>query len=344
MIRHPLLIAVLVGDLLSLLLLLAAAKTAFKIAIEWAPHSAASRQIRLERAAETGALTARFALAAFFVASLVLVVAITNVLPAVIPGAMCGTGVLQATGGFGGPALFLRLIVFGIIYIWLSLEKLNILRPDRPLTQRNARVLLLLLPFHLLAVSTTMQAVFRIDTHQPVDCCAVVYDQFRNLAVAQQTAGIPNTLWLWIFWTLTILLVLSGLQAWRAEPSGRVKAAGWMALLALLWVPAAAVVLIKVFSAYYYQVLHHHCPWCLFLSDHKFVGIPLFFTLAVVVLEGPTSFITAKIAATYPQFVQTATRRSQIAGLRILLATIAFIGMVALPAIFWRLQFGVWIR
>jgi hypothetical protein len=80
------------------------------------------------------------------------------------------------------------------------------------------------------------------------------------------------------------------------------------------------------------------------LSDHKFVGIPLFFTLAVVVLEGPTSFITAKIAVTYPQFVQTATRRSQIAGLRILLATIAFIGMVALPAIFWRLQFGVWIR
>jgi hypothetical protein len=344
MIRHPLLIAVFMGDLISLLLLLSAAKTALKTVTEWAPQSAAGRQIQLERAVETGELTAKFALAAFFASTLVLLIGITNVLPAVIPGAMCGTGVLQATDGLGGPAVFFRLLVLGIIYIWLALEKLNNRRPDRPLTSSNARVLLLVLPFHLLAVSTTMQAFLRIDTHQPVDCCAVVYDQFPNLAIAQQTAGIPNTLWLLIFWTLTILVVISGWQAWRAEPAGRVKTSGWMALLAFLWVPSSAVVLIRVFAAYYYQVLHHHCPWCLFLPDHKFVGIPLFFSLAVVVLEGPAAFITAKIAVKYPQFVQAAARRSKIAGLRILLAAGAFIGMVSLPAIFWRLQFGVWIH
>ncbi|UCD77171.1 MAG: hypothetical protein JSW26_17305 [Desulfobacterales bacterium] len=344
MIWHPLLIAVLVGDLLSLLLLLAAAKTAFKITIQWAPQSATSQQIQLERAAETSVLTAKFALGIFFASTLVLIVGITNVLPALIPGAMCGTGVLQATDGLGGRALVFRLLLLGIIYIWLNIEKLNILQPHRPLTQRNARILLLVLPFHLLAASTTMQAVYRMDTHQPVDCCAVVYDQVRNLASAQQAAGIPDTLWLLIFWTLTIPLVFGGLRAWRAEPSAQVKATGWMALLALLWVPAAAVVLIRVFAAYYYQVLHHHCPWCLFLSDHKFVGIPLFFTLAVVVLEGPTSFLTAKIAATYPEFIQTANMRARIAGLRLLLAAIAFTGMVALPAVIWRLRYGVWLQ
>lgn len=344
MIRHPLLIAVFVGDLISLLLLLAAAKTALKTVAEWAPQSAGGRQIQLERAVETGELTAKFALAAFFASTLVLLVGITNVLPAVIPGAMCGTGVLQATDGLGGPALFFRLLVLGVIYIWLVLEKLNNRQPDRPLTTSNARVLLLMLPLHLLAVSTTMQAFMRIDTHQPVDCCAVVYDQFPNLAIAQQTAGIPNTLWLLIFWTLTILVMISGFQAWRAKPAGRLKTSGWTALLTLLWVPTAAVVLIKVFAAYYYQVLHHHCPWCLFLPDHKFVGIPLFFCLAVVFLEGPATFITAKIAAKYTQLDQTVAWRSKIAGLRILLAVGAFIGMVSLPAIFWRLQYGVWIR
>jgi hypothetical protein len=344
MIRHPLLIAVFVGDLFSLLFLLAAAKIALKTIIKWAPQSADSQQIKLERAAETGGLIAKFALASFFGSTLVLIVGITNVLPAVIPGAMCGTGVLQATHGLGGPALFYRLLVLGIIYIWLALEKLNNRRPDRPLTSSNARVLLLVLPFHLLAVSTTMQAFLGIDTHQPVDCCAVVYDQFPNLAIAQQTAGVPNTQWLLIFWTLTVLVGISGWQAWRAEPAGRVKTSGWMALLTLLWVPSAAIVLTRVFAAYYYQVLHHHCPWCLFLSDHKFVGIPLFFSLAVVVLEGPAAFVIAKIAVKYPQFVQAAARRSKIAGLRILLAAGAFIGMVSLPAIFWRLQFGVWIH
>ena len=344
MIRHPLLIAVFMGDLISLLLLLAAAKTAFRTVTEWVPQSAAGRQIQLERAVETGELTAKFALAAFFASTLVLLVGITNVLSAVIPGAMCGTGVLQATHGLGGPAVFFRLLVLGVIYIWLVLERLNNLQPDRPLTTGNARVLLLILPLHLLAVSTTMQAFMRIDMVQPVDCCAVVYDQFPNLAVAQQTAGIPNTLWLLIFWTLTSLVMISGFQSWRAKPADRAKTSGWTALLSLLWVPTAAVVLIKVFAAYYYQVLHHHCPWCLFLPDHKFVGIPLFFCLAVVVLEGPAAFITAKIADKYAQFDQTAAWRSKIAGLRILLAAGAFIGMVSLPAIFWRLQFGVWIH
>ena len=344
MIRHPMLLAVLTGDLISLLLLFAAAKTALKTIIEWAPQSAAGQQIQLERAVEAGGLSAKFVLAVFLTSTLGFIAAITNVLPAIIPGAMCGTGVLQATHGLGGPALVYRFLVLGIIYIWLILERLNDLRPDRPLTRGNARILLLAVPFHVLAVSTTLRAVLRIDTHQPVDCCAAVYDQFKNLAIAQQTAGIPNTLWLLIFWILTILMVFSGLRARRATPSGRIKISSWMALLALIWAPTATVVLVRVFAAYYYQVPHHHCPWCLFLFEHHFVGIPLFFSLAIVVLEGPAAFITAKIADQYPQFVQAAVRRCKIAGLRILLATGAFIGMVSLPALFWRLQYGVWLH
>jgi hypothetical protein len=344
MIWHPILIAVFVGDLISLLLLLAAAKTAFKTIIQWAPQSAGGSQIQLERAVESGELTAKFALAAFLASTLLLLAGITNVLPAVIPGAMCGTGVLQATHGLGGSALFCRFLTLGIVYLWLVLEKLNSLQPDRPLVVGSARVLLLAVPFHVLAVSTTLQAVWQMDAHQSVNCCAVVYDQFQSLAMARQTAGIPNSLWLSAFWMLSILMLLSGLCALRAGASGRVKISGWLALFALLWVPTAAVVLVKVFAAYYYQVLHHHCPWCLFLPDHKFVGIPLFFSLAVVVLEGPAAFITAKIAVQYPQFVHAAGRRSQVAGIRTLLAVGAFIGMVSLPALFWRLQYGVWMR
>jgi len=344
MIRHPLLIAVLIGDLLSLLLLLAAAKTALKAVAAWAPQSAAVEQIRLERAVEIGDLTAKFALAAFLASTLVLFVGITNVLPAIIPGAMCGTGVLQATRGLGGPALFLRVFTLGVVYIWLVFEKLNSSRPESPLTVGKARILLLAVPFHLLAVSTTLQAVLRMDVHQPVDCCAAVYDQFQNLTSAQQSAGVPNTWWLAIFWTLSLLMIFCGLRTWRAAAPDRVKISGAMALLVLLWTPTAAPVLIRVFAAYYYQVLHHHCPWCLFLSDHKFVGIPLFFCLAVVVLEGPAAFASAIIAAKYPQLVPAAARRSRIAALRILLAAGVFIAMVSLPAILWRLHYGVWIH
>ena len=104
MIWHPLLIAVVVGDLLGLLLWLVAAATAFRIVIKWVPQSAGREQIQLERRAETARLSAKFSLAVFFLSTVLLIIGLTNVLPEMVPGAMCGTGVLQATDGFGNRA------------------------------------------------------------------------------------------------------------------------------------------------------------------------------------------------------------------------------------------------
>ncbi|MDP4979186.1 MAG: hypothetical protein NWQ21_07005, partial [Desulfobacterales bacterium] len=169
MIWHPLLIAVVVGDLLSLLLWLGAARTAFQIVIKWVSQSAKREQIQLERRAETARLAAKFSLAIFILSTTLLIIGITNVLPAMVPGAMCGTGVLQATDGLLGRALMVRFLVFFIMTLWLTYEKLNLSRPDAPLTTYNSRVLLLALPFFLLAVITTYRGILRIDAHQPVD-------------------------------------------------------------------------------------------------------------------------------------------------------------------------------
>ena len=96
MIWHPLLIAVIVGDLLSLLLWLGAAGIAFQIVIKWVPQSAEREQIQLERRAETARLYGKFSFTVFFFSSTLLIIGISNVLPEIVPGAMCGTGVLQA--------------------------------------------------------------------------------------------------------------------------------------------------------------------------------------------------------------------------------------------------------
>ena len=79
-----------------------------------------------------------------------------------------------------------------------------------------------------------------------------------------------------------------------------------MALLALLWVPTAARRPDKGVCRLLLSGSPPSLPLVpVFKPDHKFVGIPLFFSLAVVVLEGPAAFITAKIAAKYPQFVHS---------------------------------------
>ena len=343
MIWHPLLIAVVVGDVLGLLLLIAAAKTAFQILIKWAPESAGREQIRLERKAETARLSAKFGVTLFFFSTSILILGITNVLPEIVPGAMCGTGVLQATDGLGGHALIYRFFAFFIMILWLTFEKLNLSRPDVPLTQYNSRVLLLALPFFLLAVITTFRAIMHIDTHQPVDCCAVVYDQFANLAAARQTAGIPDIFWIWAFWILTVTLLGCAVWYLRSKPGGAGTAGGCLLLASVVWVPVAALVLVRIYAAYFYQVLHHHCPWCLFLPEHKFVGIPLFGALVMVIMEGPVSFLSLKIAENYPSLAKVAGIRARLAAMRLLLSTVAYTGMVSLPAICWRLLYGVWL-
>lgn len=343
MIWHPLLIAVVVGDLLSFLLLIAAAKTAFQTLIKWAPESAVREQVLLERKAETARLSVKFGFTVFLLSSVILFIGITNVLPAIVPGAMCGTGVLQATDGLGGHALIYRFLAFLIMMLWLTFEKLNLSRPDVPLTKYNSRVLLLVLPFFLLAVITTFRGIVRIDTHRPVDCCAIVYDQFANLAAARQSAGIPETFWIWAFWILTVLLLVCAVWFFKSQPGGGKTAAGCLALVTVFWVPVAALTLVRVYAAYFYQVLHHHCPWCLFLPEHKFVGVPLFGALVIITLEGPLSYLSVKIAENYPSLVKGARIRARLAGLRLLMAAAAYTGMVSLPAICWRMFYGVWL-
>jgi hypothetical protein len=343
MMRHPLLIAVIVGDLLSLLLWLGAAGTAFQIVIKWVPQSAEREQIQLERRAETAGLSAKFSLAVFFLSTALLIIAITNVLPEIVPGAMCGTGVLQATDGLGGRALMYRFFVFFIMTLWLTYEKLNLSRPDAPLTRYNSRILLLVLPFFAAAVIQTFRGILRIDSHQPVDCCAVVYDQFGNLAAARQIAGIPDTFWVWTFWMLTALMLSCAVWALTTKRTNGERATGSLAVITVIWVPIAAITLVRVYAAYFYQVLHHHCPWCLFLPEHKFVGVVLFGALIIITLEGPISYLVAKTAVNFPNLLPGAIRRSRLAGLRLLLAAVFYIGMVALPAIYWRLQYGVWL-
>ncbi|MGD9324690.1 MAG: hypothetical protein PVG26_11750 [Desulfobacterales bacterium] len=344
MIWHPLLIAVVVGDVLSLLLWFGAAGTAFQITVKWAPQSTHREQIQLERKAETARLSAKFSLVIFIIASIVIIIGITNVLPAIVPGAMCGTGVLQATSGLGGQALIYRFLAFFIMMLWLSYEKLDLSRPDAPLTRYNSRLLLLALPFILLAVITTFRSILLFDSHQAVNCCAIVYDQFGNLAAARHIAGLPNAFWVRTFWMLTFLMLLCACWSLTTKRTNGKTAVGFLAVISIAWVPIAAITLVRVHAAYFYQVLHHHCPWCLFLPEHKFVGVPLFGLLIIISVEGPLSYLVARTAANFPDLVPKARRRSKLASLRLILSAIVYAGMVVSPAIYWKLIYGVWLE
>ena len=343
MIWHPLQLTALAALFIGLLLLTAAAVKAFRIVIGWNPASADRAQISLEIEAEAAVVMARWALWITLFSIVLMILGITNVFPALIPGAMCGTGVMQAMSPAGTGFLILNFILLGILLFWNTLEKLGRRRPDYPLARLGARLLLLALPVAALAFVQSVSAAFEVDTHRPVDCCAIVYDQYRTLSEAQSVSGLSDGFWLTAWGSLSVLLLFLGLLVRRSATALTLKWNGLLAVTAAIWVPVAAITLTDILSAYHYGVLQHRCPWCLFLLQHRAVGFPLFGALAVIGFESLTAFLLPAVVKNDPQMLPSAFDRSRIAAGRIIVALFVFLILTALPPLFWQLRFSVWI-
>jgi len=342
MTRHPLLLAVLTADMMVFLLLLTASATAFRIALNWNPEDTGPEQLRLQARSEVAALAVYGAFGLHLLASAILIYSLTNILPGVVPGAMCGTGVLQAMPSGGPRMLIYRLAATAVFWVWWRVEKVNRALPEGPLVPLSARIVLLLLPVCGLALHAAWQALLALDVQQPVDCCAVVYDQFRSLAEARRTLGVGNVFWGWALGALTPVLTILAWRVWK-NPVRR-----WLPLLlvpaAALWLPVAAVALVRILAAYHYGVLHHYCPWCLFLPEHYMVGFPIWAAWLWVALEAPAVLVlSAPFIRQLPGVSAPADDELRHAARNILLALGVFVLLVVGPALWWRLQFGLWL-
>ena len=342
MTRHPLLFAVFTTDMLTFLLVLGASAAAFRIALHWDPHDTGAKQLRLQSRSETATLAVAWAFGLHLLATMTLVYAMTNILPGMVPGAMCGTGVLQAMDSGGPRMLIYRLVGLAILWVWWRVENVNQSLPEAPLVPVTARMVLLALPVFGLALHASWQAALAMDFQQPVDCCAVVYDQFQSLRAARQTLGINDAVWLTAFGAMTIALPAAAWAAWRA-PTRR-RAHLLLAALTIVWLPIAAITLVRVLAAYHYGVLHHHCPWCLFLPEHRLIGFPIWTSWMLMAMEAMTALVLSALSARQPPPVwRNASNQAATSARNTLLATLLFVFLAAGPAVWWRLHFGMWL-
>jgi hypothetical protein len=342
MMLHPFILAVIVLDLVSLFFLCRAAGTAIRTEAGWSPGSSTRRQIRLETAYETGAISARAVLVLMAVSTSALVFGVTNVLPEMVPGAMCGTGVIQATGGQGGRAFLFRFVALALLYLWSRLESLNRVSPDFPMARLNSRLLLLASPFVFLALLDTFNGFGSLDVHKPVDCCTVVYDRLSAGGETRNGALVNDDVLAPLFAVFTFLLVLFGVAALKGGPKqfGRFSAAS--AVISLAWAPIAGTTLVRVFAVYYYEVLHHYCPWCLFLPEHKFAGFPLFLLLGAAFIQPVVAYALHRASGRSFGMEEPSTRKAKRALVWMIVFTALFTLLAVWPALSWRFRFGVW--
>jgi hypothetical protein len=187
----------------------------------------------------------------------------------------------------------------------------------------------------------TVRALSVLDTGIVVDCCAAVYDPVVAAGRSVFVGGVADRIWVVAFAVLSVLVGAAAVSVKKAALLPRVST--WLlAAAALLWTPAAAISLVRVFSASIFGVLAHPCPWCLFLPEHGMVGFVQFGALAVAAREGIVAPV-ALLAAGRDETIRSAAadRLSKAAG-RLLWSLAVFLVVTVGPALLWRIRHGVW--
>jgi hypothetical protein len=340
-IAHPLLVVIGVVDLAALVLLAVAARTALRVVLAWDPAASAPGQLALESEIDATAPLGRAAAWLWLGSCLAWLVAVAVVLPTLVPGAMCGTGVLRAMQTAGPRALILRGAGLGVLGVWSLLDRLDSRNPRGLLVPTTARTLLLALPLAALAFLDTVQGFVALDPAHPVDCCTVVYggDRVGASLLAPGAPLEPMLVALWASASALLLAVAFG----RLRSRARLPWGGrWLALAAVAWAGLTWVTLERVLVAYHYGVLEHHCLWCLLRPENRALGLPLLAGVAVVLVEGLAAVVLDRVARGAPDVRSHAVRRARRGVARLLLALALVLALAAGPALLWRLRFGVW--
>ena len=338
---HPLVIAIWLADGIAVLLLFAAALRAEPVVREWAPATATRRQLVLERHAEAASLLGRAGSVLLGLSSIALLLAVTVVLPDIVPGAMCGTGVIEA--GHAEWSLALRGLALLLWWTWSTIDGLDRTAPRAPLARLSAAGLLGLAPVAAWAGWQTALVLARLDGQSAVDCCAAMYAD-----AAAATAGpspVDTSASLYLFGLGAIAIVLGALALSRAGSRRATHRASVVALgvLTFAWAMIATEVLIQDLVAYHYEVLAHHCPWCLFLPEHYGVGYLLFGALAVAVLETSAAVGATAAGGIAPALHPAASQRVVQALRRVALSVVVFTLFATGPAMLWGWRFQVWL-
>lgn len=340
---HPVVLAVVLIDLLASVCWFVAVAGAIPVAAGWKAGAATREQLLLERRAEEVSSLARLGFGLYGAATLSLLIAINHVLPSIVPGAMCGVGVLQAMPG-GWLALAVRLLAFLLLWGWAVLDALDRRAPLAPLATASARALLVAVPVAWVAAWQTGEALLQVDVQHPVSCCAVVYDLAREgtASSAMAVAGDGHT----VTAALAGLALFAGALFLRRR-AARALPAGWaatvFALAALGWAALAAWVLVDVAAPYLYGVLGHRCPLCFFLPHHHGVGYPLFGSLLSATAGAVAVAVASNAAARSPSVVPSACAFVRWATVAVVTGVALFAVLAVGPALVWRLRFGVWI-
>jgi hypothetical protein len=301
MMLQPAVLALLLADLLTLLLLGPAGWFALQVLRHWDATSGRARQLRLERQTHLVSTVVALVFVVQLLALLLFVLSVDRMALQIV-GAMCAVGALNANP-WGFPALLFRIGLFFLAAAWLLMHRLDRRAPDYPLIRPKYSLLLAILP--LTAVTAGLQFAYFIGLDPDVitSCCGSLFSQGSD-SVAAHLAGLPALPTMIALHTVLGLALLAGL-VYLLRRRGLLL----FSALATLAFPVSIGAIVAFLSLYVYEHPLHHCPFCLLKPEYGYIGyvlyLPLFGATALALGLG-LSVILGRAESLRPVLAQSA--------------------------------------
>lgn len=196
----------------------------------------------------------------------------------ILPGAMCGAGVIH-DNEYGEPLLLLKLFTLFLSGVWLLVNREDLKGFDYPFTKR--KYLLFLLIAFLISIESGVDYLYisNIQTATPVMCCSTIY------GTSGEGSVLPFGLEMGYFLVIFYLLYFINLSA------NFMKMELLSLISALLFLYVAYVSVVNFFGTYIYELPTHKCPFCMLQGEYYYVGYFIWGSLFLGVFFSIASFM-----------------------------------------------------
>jgi hypothetical protein len=191
-----------------------------------------------------------------------------DALSLLVPGAMCGAGVISANE-YGSYLLILKLIILFFLTLWFYLNAYDMRTKNHQWFKKKSWLFSFIFLLIVIELVLDLKYFSNIDTHLPVSCCSALFGQLEGANPLPFGLTIPLLLVLFYLLYVLVLLTLKTNQT-------------LLYILAnILFVYIAYYAVVYFFGTYIYQLPTHKCPFCMLQAEYMYVGYLLWISLFV---------------------------------------------------------------
>ncbi|SFV69131.1 Possible membrane protein [hydrothermal vent metagenome] len=177
----------------------------------------------------------------------------------IIPGAMCGAGVISANE-YGATLLALKLLLLALFIFWFYIHSYDTHTKNYQYFKEKSWIFVAIFIFILFELFLDFQYFTNIDTHIAVSCCSALFGQLEG--ANPLPFGLNISLLLLLFYMLYSLVLLTLNLNYK-----------YLYIISnILFLYIAYYGVVYFFGTYIYQLPTHKCPFCMLQSDYYYIG------------------------------------------------------------------------